>query len=296
MRKLLIALTAGLLFSLGLVQPAGAITPQHTAAARAPFPGLKTWDLLVMSDSSNWGVGAAYAKLIAADQHVKVRLHDCWIGDNSVRNELSRIRFNSTVVPYLPSSSCTGRWQQLIREAEVIVVYGNPVDSRPPNGAWDGPNSYFMFVEGTYQNYTGHPARLAAYRAAIKKSCAPTTFTRYKADLGALYDTIFKLRGGRPVIMRETDFYIPIYAAVQMAGLKETCRHCFENGAAAVHQAAKAQGVPVASSFDALNGKDHQSDAATRGYIQPDGIHLSFKGAQLVAKALRQTGYAYAGR
>lgn len=51
---------------------------QQEAAAQAPFPGLKTWALVVMSDSSNWGVGVAYAKLIEADRHVEVRLHDCW--------------------------------------------------------------------------------------------------------------------------------------------------------------------------------------------------------------------------
>ncbi len=49
--------------------------------------------------------------------------------------------------------------------------------------------------------------------------------------------------------------------------------------------------VPVASSMDALNGRDHRTAASHRGYIGADGVHLSDKDAEHVAEALHQTGY-----
>ncbi len=76
----------------------------------------------------------------------------------------------------------------------------------------------------------------------------------------------------------------------------ECCAACFDNYAAAIHQTAAEHGVPVASSMDALSGTDHRTDTEDLGYFGGDRGHLSNKGAERVAEALRQTGYGYAGK
>jgi len=57
-----------------------------------PFPDIKEWDFLIISDSTNWGVGQYYAKLIETDMNVKVNLHDCWASGLSIRSVLNTLQ------------------------------------------------------------------------------------------------------------------------------------------------------------------------------------------------------------
>jgi hypothetical protein len=71
-----------------------------------PFPDLKEWDLLIISDSMNWGVGQSYAELIEADMYVKVNLHDCWVGGLSIGTVLNALQSRGTLYPYVDDTSC----------------------------------------------------------------------------------------------------------------------------------------------------------------------------------------------
>ena len=263
-------------------------TPVPTATP-VPFPGLSEWDLLFISDSSNIGVGDIYARLIEADQHVKVNLHDCWRGNLQAFSELQMLQNNS--LPCDPNKS----WADLVREAEVIVVFGGPALSVPTDGSWSGNTSWVSCVAGGARAKGLDAAAAATYKADIVKSCNPDTFALYRTHLGALFDKIFELRAGSPVIMRATDSYITLFSTWQAAGVEDCCSTCFEAFSSAIHQVAAEHKVPVGSSMTALNGQNHQADPTELGYIGPDG-HLSNLGAQRVAQALQQTGYAYAGR
>ncbi len=270
--------------------------PQSAPAPKpVPFPGLATWDLLVISDPTNYLVAKYYAELIKADQHVEVTVHDCQIDDMSFRTALDLLREDA---PAQQGASCEGKWADLVREAEVIVVHGNPRDSKPADGSWASPESMFLCVDGGFIDKSADPSALAAQQASITRSCAPETFATYKADLGSLFDKIFSLRDGRPVIMRATDMYIPgiAFSDWSRLGLMEVCAACQDNYGAAIHQAAAEHGVPVASSRDALNGTDHRANPTDLGYIGAYGLLPSDKGAQRVAEALRETGYGYAGK
>ena len=264
-------------------------TPVPTATP-VPFPGLSEWDLLFISDSSNIGVGDIYARLIEADQHVKVNLHDCSRADLRTFSELQMLQNNSLSCE--PNKS----WADLVREAEVIVVFGNPEGSMPTDGSWTGPTSWIDCVHGGASVTSLDAAAAATYKANIVNSCSRDTFALYRTHLGALFDKIFELRAGTPVIMRATDFYIPVFSLWQAAGVEDCCSTCVEAFSSAIHQVAAEHKVPVGSSMTALNGPDHRGDPMKLGYIGPDGLHLSTLGAQRVAQALQQTGYAYAGR
>ena len=95
------------------------------------------WDLVYISDSlGSGGVPAEYAALIERDLGVTVEVHDLWTGGLTARTILEKLRGKDD--GFLTSSG-SGRHNllELISEAEVIVVAGNPRgfrDGRPPVG------------------------------------------------------------------------------------------------------------------------------------------------------------------
>jgi hypothetical protein len=265
-----------------------------------PYRDLKEWDLLLISDSSNWGVGQYYAKLIEADIGVKVNLHDCWVGGMPIGSALQALQSGKSLYPALVTSNCQSPWSddawtKQIKEAEVMVLFGNPWDSVPPNGAWDIPeNPLVTCNEGGYYGNISMPLD-EANQKRILNSCAPETFATYKAHLGAFLDEIDKIREGRPLILRITDYYLSFHSVWNENGVDEICTTCISNSLEAVQQVAKEHGVPLANTLVALNGEDYLSDPREAGYIGYDGAHLSEAGAQFVATLLQQTGYSYAG-
>ncbi len=68
--------------------PTYAQVPPSLTPTIKPFADLNEWDLLVVNNSTNWGVGLYYARLIEADMNVKVNLHDCWQGSLAIKSVL----------------------------------------------------------------------------------------------------------------------------------------------------------------------------------------------------------------
>jgi hypothetical protein len=263
-----------------------------------PFPDLKEWDLLIISDSSNYGVGQYYAKLIEADMNVKVNLHDCLVGGMSIGSALQALQSGKSLYPELGPASCQTPWSDhawldLIKDAEVMVLFGNPLDSYPPDGSWNIPEDPNSCVEGGYEGWYLYP-EFETYKDNMLKACAPGSFATYKADLGAFLDEIDKIREGRPLILRMTNFYIPLHSNWLKNEVDEVCTTCLGHLSEAIRQVAKEHGVPVADTLTALNGKDYRSEIPAEYLV--DGIHLWDAGAQFVATILQKTGYDYAGK
>ena len=258
-----------------------------------PFPDLKEWDLLIISDSMNWGVGQYYAKLIEADMNVKVNLHDCWVGTLSIGRTLNTLQSGESIQSYVADQSCLRPWADLVNEAEVMVLFGNPIDSYPPDGSWNIPEDPNSCVMGGYEGWYLYPG-FETYKDNMLKACAPETFAPYKAHLGAILAEIDKIREGRPLILRMTDAYIPVHSNWLKNGVDEVCTTCFGYVSEAIRQVADEHGVPVARTLVALNGKDYRSEIPAE-YLM-DGIHPSDAGAQFIATLLQKTGYEYAGK
>jgi hypothetical protein len=257
------------------------------ASANKPFADLKEWDLLIISDSSNWGVGQYYAKLIEADMNVKVNLHDCWVGSLSSLATLQTLQSGGTI--YVSrDASCQRPWSDLVNEAEVMVLFGNAMGSDSPFGA-------DTCVGGGYSGQNQLP-EFEKYKAKLVASCTPENWTTYKTNLGLLIDEINKIREGRPLILRMTDLYIPVHSDFKANGVDEVCTSCLRNFSDAIRQVAAEHGVAVADTMVGFNGSDYLSDPVKAGYIGPDGIHISDAGAQVIATLLQQTGYEYAGK
>jgi hypothetical protein len=206
-----------------------------------------------MSDSSLIGVGQVYASYIEEDLGVEVELHDLWRGGFRAVDLLYRLQNWED-------------WRAIVSEAEVVVYFGNPLGSA--TGDW-------QCIDPEYS----------------VRDCSPETFEGYRVTLEAIAAEILDLRDGSPTILRATDFYSPINSQWREASIFSECMQCFVNMNEAVHQAAGAKNVPVASVFTAFNGPDHDEDPREIGYIGSDGIHTNAAGQEVIAGLLRALGY-----
>jgi len=265
----------GLSFALAILLLVGTLLMGCTTSPRstptitfseAPEKEKIEWDLVLFSDSSGWGVADRYAAHIEEDLDVTVEVHDLAASSLGVASVLAALRGEGG--PYPSSVDVAG----LVREAEVVVVYGNPLES----------------ISETHRGDWNCVSRTAPYA----RDCAPETFDAYRADLGTIYEEILSLRGDESVLIRAFDAYNPLYSVYREQGVYDECLGCWENYNQSIHQAAMAHNVPVARVFDAFNGPDHDEDPRDKGYIRDDGIHTTAAGRQVIADLLRELGYA----
>ena len=228
----------------------------------------KMLDLVWISDSSGWGAAGFYARHIRQDLKVKVRVQDAWVGGLSAVEILQRLR--------TPSS----RWVSLIRNAEVIVVYGSPAG--------------LEIVKGGDCIFSSEPPL----------EVGPQVWQKYIPALKAIYKRIFQIRKGAPVIMRTYTMYVswishapagpladPSVKSWDEAGITDVCTKKWEWYAWAIRQAAAAYRVPVADVYAAFNGTTHREDPVAKGYVQTDNMHPNDAGRAVIAETIASLGY-----
>ena len=257
----------------------GGATTTSAATTTAPTTTVpaEAWDLVYISDSlGSGGVPAAYAALIERDLGVTVVVHDMWTGGLTAKNILDKLRGKDD--GFLTSSG-SGRHNllELISEAEVIVVAGNHEGSETADQPWDWncANEY----------------EAAPVCGETTEVCGPETWAQYEADLGAIFDEIFALRDGEPVILRTLDWWIPWgpLETWRACDREQPCKRCWVQFSDAIHRAAAAHEVPVAGLMVAFSGADLSLDMP-REYCRDD-VHPSAEGAAAIAGVLADLGY-----
>lgn len=268
-RRLVLAGGAMVLGSLLLV--GGAYGKDSARKARSAAGAPTPYDLVWISDSSGWGAAAFYARHISKDLNVEVRVHDEWKPDLAAATILDRLR------------TPKDQWVRLVRNAEVIVVYGNPLGLGIKN-----------VERGT----------------CISGACTrPTEFTarqwqKYIATVKAIYKRIFAIRNGKPVILRTANWYVPVIAhgaaaappfpsgkSLRQCRIVDPCTRFQESYARAIATAAAAYHVPVADIYGAFNGRGHREDPVAKRYLQPDNSHPNDKGRAVIASTFAALGY-----
>ena len=142
----------------------------------------RVWDLLWVSDSTgSGGVPEAYVRRIEADLGVAVRVHDAWKPSLAAKTVLTTLRGANGGVLFSAGSG-KANLPELVREAEVIVVSGNPVDSPTAGHPWDCDCSL---------GFDPNP------RCGVVTSCGPERWAQYEMNLEATFDETFALRDGR---------------------------------------------------------------------------------------------------
>ena len=252
-----------------------ATTSATTTAVVTTIPA-ETWDLVVISDSLlSGGVATDYAARIERDLGVTVRVHDLWTANLTARDVLDKLRGKDG---RFVTSGGSGRHNllELIPEAEVIVVVGSPDESVTADHPWDWDCPVGLQGDAACEEVNG--------------VCGPETWTQYEADLEAVFEEVFALRGGEPVILRTVDWYLP-WGPLEnwrACGCEEVCKGCWAEFSAAIHRAAAAHRVPVAGLLEAFSGADLARDMP-REYM--GNLGPSAGGAAAIADVLAALGY-----
>ena len=254
-----------------------AVTPVAVTPVATPEPtpctAAETWDLLWVSDSTgSGGVPQAYADRIAAERGVCVRVVDAWTADLQARLVLDRLSGDQGGVLH---STMNGdvNLPEAVQDAEVIVISGNAAGS--PTKGYDAP---------------GCPLFFDPLRCPAAPDCTQPAMAQYEADLGAIFDKVFELRGGRPVVLRTHDWYTPPRAVSAWGTCKilDPCEACDAEVSAAVHRVAGPRGIPVAPYFETFGGDP--ANPMPRD-LTWDAVHPSAKGATALAGLMAGLGY-----
>ena len=208
-----------------------------------------TWDVVILSDSYLTNVAETYAEHVAEANDVEVVLHNESTGLLSVMSLSEELAADE------------GRWPDLVREAEVVVFWGNPEGLIP---------------EGQEGN-CGNGGR------TIEESHCDGDWDPYREGLEQIAVDIKRLRDGQPTIIRTMQGYSPGVGQWEEAGVYDDCMACETYAHEAEQAAADAQGVPIAQVWDEFNGPDHTEDPVEKGYIASDGFHPSLEGAYVIA-------------
>jgi hypothetical protein len=242
--------------------PTNQLTPDPTPTlSQGP---LAEWQLVVIGDSSLWGLGEALAEQIEKDLGVKVTVYDVTLSVLSAGRVLKVLEGGSD--PNLKLKELASH----LEEAEMVVMWTNPNDSSDPNFPFEVDACFSSRAPGEY---------------------SAKGLEKFSADLQSIWTKIFELRQGQPVILRGVDFYNPLVTPWQQAGVFEACTECWEILSAATRQAAEASGVPFLSRLDAFNGPEHDQDPRAKGLISEDGEHPSPLASELTARLLSEMGY-----
>jgi hypothetical protein len=222
------------------------------------------WHLVVIGDSTLWGLARALATQIEQDVGVTVVKQDFALGGLSAGAVLQAIETGQASNPKLKELP------PLLSDADVVVMFVNPEDSVDPDKPLD---------------FQG------CFRFKPPVSCPPESFEQYTADLQAIWSAIIEARAGQPTILRAIDIYNPVVSRWVKYDQFEACDMCWSNQSNAVRLAAEALGIPYLSRYDAFNGTSHTEDPREKGFIISDGVHPSDKASRFTAELLAEMGY-----
>jgi hypothetical protein len=215
------------------------------------------WDLVWLSESMGQGVAWAWADLIEDAEGVEVRVHDHLIGNAPIERFLAMINDEENI-------------RQEVAEAEIIVVYGNPSNTDPPDTE---VCAYAPLDPNPPEFYTS------------------ADFVPYGDVFRDIFEVIFELRAGERTVIRVFDMFAGGLVDWREAGTEAECTAAWEAFSGAIREAANEYGVLIASFYDAFNGPDHDEDPREKGYIADDGFHTSLEGQLAQAEILHGLGY-----
>jgi len=245
--------------------PGGVAVAQQEEGELASIES-EPWDLVWFSDSSGFNVADLWAAQIEEELGVEVRVHDHAVGN------LSAVEVLASLDEPTDGMRRLGDTRGEVAQAEIIVIFGNPVDS--------GTTTDMVSCVDTSTAPRDPPTRYSS------EDLEP-----YRDVLVSIYERVFELVGDRPVIVRTIDWPNPFITDWPLAGVEEECTAAWEAWSDSIADAAAGFGVPLVSMYDAFNGPDRTEDPRAKGYAGPDGWHPSAAGREVMVTALHEAGY-----
>ena len=262
--------------SIALPTTTAAAAETEASSDAGPFPAGEPVDLLVLTDSSGWGLAERFAPLAAEALDREIRVHDWAEGGTPLTDILDWVKTSLA---------------DEVSEAEIIVVYGYPggleYDLPEPNIL-----SCFEAVDAVAfpDDYEGD------WTPGTKWEPTPVVPTvedwqPFREVLDQVYDEIWKLRAGQPTIIRTYDVPHGFIAPWRELGIESECTANMEVQAQVEREAAEANGVGFVSVFDVFNGPNHDQDPTEKGWMMEDLIHAGGEGKDIIAETLAAYGF-----
>lgn len=256
--------------------PTTTAVDEEVSSDSGPFPLGEPVDLLVLTDSSGWGIAERYAPLAAEALDREIRIHDWARGGEPI----------TSILDWVQTSLA-----DKVADAEIIVVYGYPggleYDLPEPNIL-----TCFEAVDAVVwpDEYTGDWTPGSKWEPT---PAVPTVddWQPYRDVLDQVYDEIWKLREGQPTIIRTYDVYNGFFAPWRELGIETECTANLEIQAQVEREAAEANGAYFVSLFDVFNGPNHDEDPIEKGWMADDGMHAGGEGLDIVAETLASVGF-----
>lgn len=239
--------------------------PTPTQSAMPTGPDV-TWHLVVISEASGWGLGAAFADQIERDMGVSVVLDDFALDNLTSQDVLEVLRNGTSSIPGLSSLP------EALKNADVILLTPAPV--------YASNLATLVTIQRCFGAASGIP-----------DPCAEDSFDSYTTDLEAIWTKIFELRAGKPTILRGLDAATPLVRVWLANQTYDACTTCWQAYSAAARQAADTFDIPFFSRYDIFNGKDHRTDPFIIGYVRGDGIHPNDSAQIYASQLLAELGY-----
>ena len=268
LRRSLAAATVCLLVALAGCGDAGTDATQN---ADEPFPAGEPVDLVYISDSGGQNVAPRYAELAAEALDREVRLN------REVEADPEAIRTT---------------FAEEVAGAEIIVFYFRP---EAFEDGFPQPNirTAFDAIDAWYgdPDYAG-----PEWTPGTKWEPAPVVpsaedWQSYKDWLGDVYEAIWEVRRGRPVVLRGHDIYNPWIAPWTELGIEPETTAFWEGQSQTIREAAESNAAVFVSFFDLFNGPNHDEDPREKGWIGEDGMHANEEGGAAGAQALAAVGF-----
>ncbi len=227
-------------------------TLTREGAVALPTEAFDGWQYVALGDSSVFPLVEGYAQAVREDVGVAVQVHNHSRGD----------QHSSTLAALLRADPAL---RAVLREAEVVTLLVPPELFRRPLA---------NHLAGT----CGGADNFDCLRAAQDLFLADAV--TILAQLQGLVPTGTPLR-----LVENFTFFQPWSAQTP------ELRGFWAGVIADLRQVAGLGGVPVVMAFEALHGPGGTLDPVAQGYLQPEGLHLTEAGQQVILALLRGTGY-----
>jgi len=230
-----------------------------------PTGSQAVWDVVVIGDSSMWGVADVLGAKISEEIGVSVIVHDFSMSG------LTAVEVKDVLITGKSQKYRLEQMYGVLKDAEVVVLSVSPLGESPDANPLDLYNC-FSNIAPEY--------------------CTTDNFSHYSEDLRFIWLEISKMRGKQPLVLFATDLYNPLLTQWTESGVDRECTACWELLSLANRQVASDLNIPFISRLDTFNGPDHNENPVNNGYILEDGEHLSDTGVNLFVDLIISQGFA----
>jgi lysophospholipase L1-like esterase len=214
-------------------------------------------EYVIIGNSVGTWWGPNYAKLLEADLHANIRLHNYYVPNQHAADLLNKVRDDKLM-------------RDNIQRADIITI---------GIGSADISDAILLYgPEGL------GPRGEDQMQIALQ-------IDQSKIAYDAILSEIDKLTAESHPIIRTMDIPCPYVAKYEKLGVYTQIRDYWISFNDCIAEVAEKHNVPDAKVFRAMNGIAGNDDPTEKMLIASDGKHPSSKGLQLIAEEVRKLGY-----